>query len=218
MKRFDRDQYFQELRKKGYEIEKRIDSNGRLCGYTLGINATVIKASALGNGHNLLASKMESTWRNLHKNDINLSRPNPVPVTAMQRPVLQRPSAPFCTSQPNLMKPEIKPKSSIFSIKSRDNDLVCEIPVTIKDLFFDEAQLPEDVLWSTVEDVVHTAILLFCGYVDAATTVSTSCGGGGGGGDTKNWKRNKDEDDFAFARRCLNHARKMHARNRSLHR
>ena len=42
-------------------------------------------------------------------------------------------------------------------------------------------------------------MLLFVGYIDAATTISESCGGGGGVG--TGWGRDKDEDELEWARR-----------------
>jgi hypothetical protein len=54
------------------------------------------------------------------------------------------------------------------------------------------------------ENVLHTAMLLFMNYVDAATTVSESCGGGGS--TPSNWGKDKDEDERDWARRCANHA------------
>lgn len=98
-------------------------------------------------------------------------------------------------------------------------NVVCTIPDVVKDIFYGEAQLPDDVLWSTVEDITHTAILLFCGMIDEATSVSSPCGGGGSSGDSKGWGRDKDEDDMSYTRRCLAAASRMHTRrSRGWHR
>ena len=55
-----------------------------------------------------------------------------------------------------------------------------------------------------VEKVLNVAMLLFMNYVDAATTVSESCGGGGS--TPSNWGKDKDEDERDWARRCAQHA------------
>ena len=47
---------------------------------------------------------------------------------------------------------------------------------------------------------MKVAVLLFLGYVDAATTMSESCGGGGG--TESGWGKKDDEDDLEWARRC----------------
>ena len=54
------------------------------------------------------------------------------------------------------------------------------------------------------ENVLNVAMLLFMNYVDAATTVSESCGGGGS--TSSNWGRDDDEDERERARRCAQHA------------
>ena len=58
------------------------------------------------------------------------------------------------------------------------------------------------------EDIFKCAIYLFANYVDLATTFAEGHGGGGGGSDLS-WGRNEDEDDRAWARRCLQRAHRM---------
>ena len=60
----------------------------------------------------------------------------------------------------------------------------------------------------TFIQVLHTASLLFMGYVDAATTFAQSYGGGGGG-DT-GW-RDKDDDESwqRYIMRCAREAQSM---------
>jgi len=58
------------------------------------------------------------------------------------------------------------------------------------------------------QEVMHCATMLFLGMVDDATTFAETRGGGGGG--TKSgWGRDDDEDNRAWARRCLRMARRM---------
>ena len=58
------------------------------------------------------------------------------------------------------------------------------------------------------EDIFKCAIYLFANYVDLATTFAESHGGGGGDSDLP-WGRKEDEDDRAWARRCLMQASRM---------
>ena len=53
------------------------------------------------------------------------------------------------------------------------------IPNSVKDVFTNEVQIPEDNDIATTENVAHVAMLLFAEYIDAATSISESCGGGG---------------------------------------
>jgi len=58
-----------------------------------------------------------------------------------------------------------------------------------------------------VAEVAATTASLFFGYVDAATTISQSCGGGGCNNELP--RRKDKEDDLAFARRCHQAAKVM---------
>lgn len=57
-------------------------------------------------------------------------------------------------------------------------------------------------------EVMHCATLLFLGMVDDATTFAETHGGGGGGSDLK-WGRDEDEDNRAWALRCMRMASRM---------
>ena len=57
-------------------------------------------------------------------------------------------------------------------------------------------------------DVMHCATMLFLGMVDDATTFAETHGGGGGGSDLK-WGRDEDEDNRAWALRCMRMASRM---------
>lgn len=58
-----------------------------------------------------------------------------------------------------------------------------------------------------VADIAATTACLFFGYVDAATTISQSCGGGECNNELP--RRKDKEDDLAFARRCHQTAKTM---------
>ena len=51
-------------------------------------------------------------------------------------------------------------------------------------------------------------MLLFVGYIDAATSMSVSCGGGGSAPES-GWRKKEDEDERAYARRCIQMAHSM---------
>ena len=57
-------------------------------------------------------------------------------------------------------------------------------------------------------EVMYCATLLFLGYVDDATTFAEGHGGGGSSSDLK-WGRDDDEDERAWARRCMIKAARM---------
>jgi hypothetical protein len=75
-------------------------------------------------------------------------------------------------------------------------------------LKLNEAQVPDGNDTATVVKVAHTAMLLFAGYIDAATSMSESCGGCGSAPES-DWSKKDDEDERTYARRCLNMAHSM---------
>lgn len=58
------------------------------------------------------------------------------------------------------------------------------------------------------EDIIKCAIFLYANLVDQATNFAKGHGGAGGGSDLP-WRRKDDEDDRAWARRCLMMAHRM---------
>ena len=57
------------------------------------------------------------------------------------------------------------------------------------------------------DKIIYCAMYLYIGYINEATKFAESQGGGGS--DTKDWGRDKDEDDIEWIRRCLRQATKM---------
>lgn len=198
---FDWNAYANRLRDKGYDIELVRDKTGqaKVHGYRFTFGRTTIKASELGVGRNLTASKIENTFRKLH------------PQTS---PVGQRPSA--SPLRPSSLDSR---NTAISSGQSRSNDVaqsaiparfrkIIEVdgerfnivmPRTAYDMMKNSIEVPENGSASH-NDVLNVAMLLFMNYLDAATSMSESCGGGGSPG--SGWGRDKDEDDRDWARRC----------------
>lgn len=75
-----------------------------------------------------------------------------------------------------------------------------------------ERQIFDDSLVRSVAErgteVMQCATMLFLGMVDDATTFAETHGGGGGGSDLK-WGRDEDEDNRAWALRCMKMASRM---------
>ena len=57
------------------------------------------------------------------------------------------------------------------------------------------------------DKVIYCAMYLYVGYINEATSFAESQGGGGS--DTKDWGREKDEDEIGWIRRCLQKATRM---------
>lgn len=57
------------------------------------------------------------------------------------------------------------------------------------------------------DKIIYCTMYLYVGYINEATSFAESQGGGGS--DTKDWGRDKDEDEIEWIRRCLRQATKM---------
>lgn len=229
MQEFDIDFYFKMLRMKGYEVTPRYDKDKKLVGYTIGKNASIFKASEIG--RRFMASQLEATWKKFHpKPALVMVKPAAPTVTPSSRP--SRPVAPTPTSTQTKVKPRVQskpvPSFTTFNIDTPIGCKAVKISNSVKDIFLNEAQVPDGNDTATVEkvqldevNVAHTAMLLFVGYIDAATSMSESCGGGGGSTPELGWGKNDDEDERTYARRCLQMAHsmcKLKSVKRSFHR
>ena len=222
MQEFDVDFYFKMLRMKGYEVTPRYDKDKKLVGYIIGKNASVFKASEIG--RRFMASQLEATWKKLHPKPaqvtVKSAAPTFMPSSRPVRPTVQTTASTQPKVQPRVQEKPV-PSFTTFYIDTPIGSKAVEIPNSVKDIFLNEAQVPEGNDTATVENVAHTAMLLFVGYIDAATSMSESCGGGGGSAPESGWGKDKDEDERAYARRCLKMAHSMckpKPRQRSFHR
>jgi hypothetical protein len=211
MQEFDIDFYFKMLRMKGYEVTPRYDKDKKLVGYTIGKNASVFKASEIG--RRFMASQLEATWKKFHPKPalgtVKPASPTATPSNRPSRHVTPKPTSTQTKVQPRVQAKPV-PSFTSFNIETPIGNKAVVIPNSVKDIFLKEAQVPEGNDTATVENVAHTAMLLFAGYIDAATSLSESCGGGGGSVPESGWGKKDDEDERAFARRCLLMAHSMY--------
>ena len=91
-----------------------------------------------------------------------------------------------------------------------------EIPEAADNIIRQDCSLEDAHPFAKIEEIQHTALLLFAGYLDAATSMAASSGGGGS--DTGGLGRDKNEDELEWARRCARMANSMCKRKKGLHR
>ena len=221
MDKFDIDKYFNLLRRHDYEVNPRYDKSNKLVGYTIGKNASVFKASEVG--RKFMVSRLEATWKKMHPKPVQVKMKPAAPVITPSartaRPVTPSPTFTQTKVQPRV-QPKPAPSFTIFDINIGNAIKQVEIPNAVKDIFFNEAEVPEDNNTAQKKDIIDVAMLLFAGYVEAATAMSVSCGGGGGSSNDFP-KKKDDEDDWKFAHRCVQMAHKAckpKQRSRGFHR
>ena len=188
MPHFDWNTYCRMLRNKGYDIQLKKDSIGKVCGYTIRKGNSIYKSSLLGNSRNLMPSKIEETWRKLHQS----SRAE------------QDSKMPSRTESTNVSLTEKSNSSMVYrySILVDKQMYEVNIPNHIQDVFTNEFATSDDL---NASNLAKVAALLFAEYIDAATSIASS--GGGGGSPNTGWGKDKDEDERNWALRCARMAK-----------
>ena len=215
---FSWERYEQNIRSLGYGIEFRRDSNDQITGYTILKGNSRYKSSILGSSRDLTPTRILDTWKELHpgrsESQKPVSQPETPQVVAPGRTKLPQP-------KPEEKKPvKLIPAKILQKITVGYREYPVEIPETVFNFFKENADVPEDTLWTKPEHILQTSMLLFAGFVDGATTIADNCGGAGSSA-TDDWgKKKPDEDDMAFAKRCLERAQQLHTRppRRGMHR
>ena len=203
MDRFNWNDYVERLKQYGYDVMLQKDSQNIVRGYSIKRGNSTYKSSSLGKGRNLMPSKIEATWEKLHKEVLQqeaADRENHVRNISAELQTANNARCRNCN--------EYQPQSLVHhSINWNYHDYEIDIPSNANDILMQDVSLPENNVFATINDLQQTAVLLFAGYLDAATQMSESFGGGGSTPD--DWGRGKDEDDLEWARRCARMASQM---------
>ena len=188
MPHFNWNTYCRMLRNKGYDIQLKKDSIGKVCGYTIRKGNSIYKSSLLGNSRNLMPSKIEDTWRKLHQS----SRAEQDSMMTSR------------TESTNVSSTEKSNSSMVYhySILADKQMYEVNIPNHIQDVFANELATSDDL---NASNLAKVAALLFSEYIDAATSIASS--GGGGGSPGTGGGKDKDEDGRNWALRCARMAK-----------
>lgn len=198
--KFSWKQYEAELTKRGYKVHLQEKESGGVYGYSIKRGNSIYKSSVLGIGRSLTPSKIEATWAKLHPQE-RKSEPT--------KPISQQTRTADIT-------PISQPVIKHYNIATDEyHSYHVEIPEAADNIIRQNCSLEEAHPLAKLEEIQHTALLLFAGYLDAATSMATSSGGGS---DTGGWGRDKDEDELEWARRCARMANSMCKRRKGLHR
>ena len=201
MARYDWDAYKHGRESRGYKVKEQRDKQGVLHGYTILRGNSRFKSSILGKGRDLTASKLEATWKKLHPVAQSVVKPSSTVGTSQtseRKPFTEHTSERHSVAQTRPEAPSVFRK--IMSVD--DEKYSITMPLEAYKAMKDAIEVPDESV--PFENVLNVAMLLFMNYVDAATTVSESCGGGGS--TPSNWGKDKDEDEREWARRCAQHA------------
>ena len=201
MSKFDWDTYKHGLESRGYKVHEQRDKQGVLHGYTVLLGNSHFKSSTLGIARKLTVSRLEGTWKKLHPVAQSVVKPSSTVGTSQtteRKSVSERYTESRNVAQTKQAVPSVFRKT----IAVGDKNYSITMPVDAYQAMQDAIQTPDESV--PVENVLNVAMLLFMNYVNAATTVSESCGGGGS--TPSNWGKDDDEDERERARRCAQHA------------
>jgi len=198
MSYFDWNVYANRLRTKGYDMELIRDKSAqtKVHGYRFKFGRSTIKASELGVGRNLTASKIENTFGKLHPQADSVYNQNRFFVVDRNTSSknVQRHPAPIQSYDGSVFRKTLIVDDKPFKI---------QMPMSAYESMDSSIEVSSNAQVSH-DDVMNVAMLLFMNYIDAATSMSESYGGGGSPG--SGWGRNKDDDDRDWARRCARQA------------
>ena len=187
--------YTARIRAKGYSIMIRPGKKGPY-GYSIGMGKARFKASELGTGRKLTATRIEDTWNRLHSQSAaKAKQPDKKAGTKPDAPVVSKPAV-----SPDKQVTDYtswQEGTSRYELTHGGKTSQFYIPNGVMQIFDDKFDYREIANWQELTDM---AVALFVGLT-ALDTVSTGSGGGGSSSDN-NWRDRKDEDEIERARRC----------------
>lgn len=181
--------YFSRLEAKGYDVKVRTDEKGILRGYVLKKGNAKFKASELGKGRNLMASKLEGTWNRLHTTHGQQTKAD---------------------SGESYISPDYtvyRPDTRCVDFEHEGDSYTRFIPEQIMQVLDSEFDSSEMDNWADLinESCYHFAVAMsYMAFLNAPTHVS---GGGGASNNDLPRKRDDLEEEIARARRCAEAAR-----------
>lgn len=188
LKRMDRwsiDDYFAGLRAKGYDVMTRTDDAGILRGYVLRKGNAKFKASEIGKGRNLMASKLEGTWEKLHE-------------ASEQQKQIDDNHDDYTVYRPGTQRTEIRHDGETYTRF---------IPEPVMKVFDDTFDYRETENWAALINEAcyqYAVAMSFLAFLNVPTYTS---GGGGSSNNELPKKRDDLEEEIARARRCAEAAR-----------
>lgn len=196
--------YTERLAAKGYKLHLRKDKKDVIRGYVVCKGNTKFKASELGKGRNLTASRIKQAWEKLHSEQARQPRSTPrqaaVPATKLTMPSenrqipqpLVRHSNPvledYASWQPNRLRTEFEHNGKTYHRY---------IPEGVLDFLNNEFDYRKLANWQALQNLAMAYFTLV-----ASPYGEVSAGGGGSPQSDLKWGRDPEEDEIEFARRC----------------
>lgn len=200
--------YADRLATRGYRLYLRRDTKDAVRGYVLCRGNTRFKASELGKGRNLTASRIRQTWEKLHPGQARQESPVP------KQPVATKPDPSVYDEARQKSQANVRRNSPVHEdyTEWQPNRLRTEfehdgknygryIPKKVLGSLNDEFDYRELVNWQALQNLAMAYFTLV-----ASPYREVSGGGGVGSQSDLRWGRDPEEDEVEFARRCAREA------------
>ena len=198
MKSWNFNAYLDELNRRGYPTETRLDKNQKIVGYYVSWDNSRYRACDIG--ANLTAAKLQREWQKLHpkrdpvvhSDQTGKIRPDKVPSKSVVKDYV--PMTASWTVPGSNMQKQLNIK---FSRNIYDKFHSVASSVEGYDDYGNEVVV-------AAEDVMKTAAMIYLGFIQDATDYSVSVGGGGSTGGSYD---KDDEDEHERIRKAMERAR-----------
>ncbi len=204
MPAFDWAIFITQMQARKYELKTQTDKEGKIKGLSFKKGNSIYKASELGHGRDLTPSKIENTWRKLHK---PAERKIEAPISKVAEPKANQNTSVSKVPQlvergkplPDFMRWPISYNGTKYNVDI-DKPNYTELLSAVKENAAEIGETSNEFIANSMT----VALMLFAGYIEAATSMSESLGGGGGA--SSELSRKDDEDDRKWVRRCARSA------------
>ena len=198
MNRFNWNVFLQKIKERGYSAELKKDSNGEVVGYRIKRGNSKYNASEIG--RQLTASRIEATWRQLHK-DMEAE-------TAKRKADEQKARFEYAERHHFVcepVNPDTKKEHFEFDHSFGDGKepehFTFEVSENLVDAMCSSSKALEDEFEFVLEEVIETSLFVFFELMNVPGGSGYSSGGGGGNNNDLPHKKKDDDDELLRAMR-----------------
>ena len=198
MNRFDWNVFLQKIKERGYSAELKKDSNGEVVGYRIKRGNSKYNASEIG--RQLTASRIEATWRQLHK-DMEAE-------TAKRKADEQKARIEYAERHhfvcepvsPDTKKEHFEFDRSIADGKEPEH-FTFDVSENLVNAMGNTFKALESEFEFVLEEVMEISLCVFFEIMSVPGGSGYSSGGGGGSNNDQPHKKKDDDDELLRAKR-----------------
>ena len=198
MNRFDWNVFLQKIKERGYSAELKKDSNGEVVGYRIKRGNSKYNASEIG--RQLTASRIEATWRQLHKDMEAETTKRKADEQKARIEYAERHHFVCEPVSPDTKKEHFEFDRSIADGKEPEH-FTFEVSENLVDAMCSSSKALEDEFEFVLEEVIETSLFVFFELMSVPGGSGYSSGGGGGNNNDLPHKKKDDDDELLRAMR-----------------